>query len=120
MISYETDMINGKTKICIGSSQLEYHGIVQQLIELPTCYVILLGDWKGDRCADNNIYAIAKEGGVRWNIRDVLEEHLGNKKDLWYPEMGMTQEGLSVLGFNGIRYLIEPEQGTYIGKRIVK
>lgn len=120
MFSFETDMSNAKTQIRVADKQLDFSGILQRMIELSTCYIVLFGHWQLNCCTDNNIYAIDKNGDILWNIQDVLSEHLGNRKDVWYPQMNMTPEGLSVLSYHGIRYLLDPKQGQLIRKQFVK
>ena len=120
MISINTDMKRMTTTISVEQQSVEVPGILQQLLDYPNCYVILLGDKEVSNCPDNNIYAIGKDGTLMWNIKDVLEQELGNRKDMWYPQMDVTAEGLSVLSFSGVRYLIDVEQGTCIRKQVVR
>ena len=120
MITINTDLVNGRTNVFVENTEMKFPGFLLQLIECPNAYVILLGDSEIQKCPENNIYAIAKTGGILWNIKEAVEKQLGKRKDQWYPEMRMTVEGLSVLGFYGVRYLIDIEQGKCIRTQTVR
>lgn len=88
-------------------------------LELPGFVAVLHSEGE-NKTPLNNINAYSYDGTKLWNIKEVLDTALGNKKDDWYPEMTIVEGNLSVLAFRGIRFLIDGKTGKLLESHIVK
>ena len=105
------DFENNSVKV--NGHKIEFEARIDTVIEFSNYYVVLI---LNDDIPDNNVYAINKKGEIVWNIGDIIQ--------LSYPEaytsIGKEAENLSLISYNGIRYLLNTSNNTYSKVSITK
>ncbi|NDI36617.1 hypothetical protein [Chengkuizengella sediminis] len=128
----ENDIENNKSILHIEKNTVSFDGIINNLIEFENIVCIQL-DYDTNRKYHNNnhatvldlilnnIYGVGLDAKVRWNIKDILKQHLGQQHDEWYTEMHCQAENvLRVFTFRSITFDIDMKTLKVMNKIFAK